>query len=130
MSNTLAADQSLEGRRVLVVEDEMLVFMLIESILQDNGCEVLPPASRVAAALEVAREREFDAALLDVNLAGEPVYPVADMLCERGIPFIFLTGYGEDSLQPPYRDRPILAKPFREGRLVQELMACLGGGGD
>jgi CheY-like chemotaxis protein len=127
MSASPKGGASLAGRRVLVVEDEILVFMLIESILEDNGCKVLPAASRVAAALEAARSETIDAALLDVNVAGERVYPVAEVLRERGIPFIFLTGYGEGAIDPAFQGLRVLEKPFREGQLVEELTACLDG---
>ena len=70
------------------------------------------PFARVKHALEAARNEPLDAALLDIHLAGEPVFPVADLLAERGVPFAFVTGYNKDVLPPPYRDRPLLQKPF------------------
>ncbi|QND66650.1 response regulator [Mesorhizobium loti] len=80
--------------RVLVVEDEALVAMLIEDMLLELGYEVLGPAMRLGPALEMARDEIFDLAVLDVNLANEQSFPVAQLLQERGIPFVFATGYG------------------------------------
>jgi CheY-like chemotaxis protein len=119
---------ALAGRRMLVVEDEILVYMLIESVLEEHGCKALPPAARVATAVDLAEKESFDAAILDVNVAGETVYPVADVLARRGIPFVFLTGYGESVLEEPYRGRPVVQKPFRDGVLLDVLSRCVGGG--
>ena len=123
MEPSLNDRASLRGRHVLVVEDETLVFMLIESILEEHGCRSAG-APRVAAALDLARQEVFDAAVLDVNVAGEPVYPVADLLAGQGVPFVFLTGYGAHILTEPYRDRPVVQKPFREGILLDALARC------
>lgn len=106
------ADPALSGRRILVVEDEMLVAMLMEDILADLGCVVVGPAARVADALERVRTEALDCAFLDVNVAGERVFPVADALAERNVPFIFVSGYGEDVLEPRFAGRPALKKPF------------------
>jgi CheY-like chemotaxis protein len=99
--------------RVLVVEDEMLVAMNIEDMLLDLGHEVAGLASRLEPALQLAAEGTFDLAMLDVNLAGQPSFPVADVLIGRGIPFLFATGYGVKGIAEAYRDRPVLQKPFR-----------------
>jgi CheY-like chemotaxis protein len=99
--------------RVLIVEDEMLVAMNIEDMLLDLGHEVAGIASRLGPALALARDGAFDVAMLDVNLAGDRSFPVADLLIERGIPFLFATGYGLDGIEEKYRDRPVLQKPFR-----------------
>ena len=116
---------SLEGRRILVVEDEMLVSMLIEDILLDLGCEVVGPASRVPKALEIAQSEQVDAALLDMNVAGERVFPVADALAKRGIPFAFVSGYGDEVLDAPHAGRPVVKKPFPANALEVTLRACL-----
>jgi DNA-binding response OmpR family regulator len=97
--------------RVLIVEDEMMIAMMMQDMLEEIGCEVIGPANRVDAALALA-DAEIDVALLDVNLAGELVYPVADRLRARGIPIIFLTGYGNIGIDPRYREAPVLSKPF------------------
>ena len=99
--------------RVLVVEDEMLVAMNIEDMLLDLGHEMAGLASRREPAVSLARDGEFDLAMLDVNLAGQPSFPVADVLIGRGIPFLFATGYGLKGIAEAYRDRPVLQKPFR-----------------
>jgi DNA-binding response OmpR family regulator len=77
---------SLEGLKVLVVEDEMMVSMLIEDMLTDLGCKVVGPASRLDEAMELARDAELDCAVLDVNLGGQPIFPLADLLREKGAP--------------------------------------------
>jgi DNA-binding response OmpR family regulator len=108
--------------RVLVVEDELMIAMLFESILNDSSeCTVIGPFARVKRALEAARSEPLDAALLDIHLAGEPVFPVADLLAERGVPFAFVTGYNKDVLPPLYRDRPLLQKPFRPQAVLATL---------
>ena len=112
--------------RVLIVEDEMLVAMNIEDMLLDLGHEVAGLASRLGAALALAEEAEFDAAMLDVNLAGENSFPVAERLAARGIPFLFATGYGVQGIEERFRDRPILQKPFRAAELAQALEALPG----
>lgn len=99
----------------------MLVAMNIEDMLLELGHEVAGLASRVAPALALAREAEFDAAMLDVNLAGETSFAVADALAERRIPFLFATGYGLKGIDPRYRDFPVLQKPFRTHQLREAL---------
>jgi CheY-like chemotaxis protein len=107
--------------RVLVVEDEMLVAMNIEDMLLDLGHEVAGLASRLEPALSLARDGAFDLAMLDVNLAGQQSFPVADVLIARGIPFLFATGYGSKGIAEAYRDRPVLQKPFRTRDLGEAL---------
>jgi CheY-like chemotaxis protein len=109
--------------RILLVEDEMLVAMNIEDMLLELGHEVAGIASRLEPALALAREGRFDLAMLDVNLAGDRSFPVADLLIERGIPFLFATGYGLDGIDERYRDRPVLQKPFRARDLEAALEA-------
>ncbi|HEX8574517.1 MAG TPA: response regulator [Allosphingosinicella sp.] len=109
--------------RILIVEDEMLVAMNVEDMLLELGHEVAGLASRLGPALALARESRFDAAMLDVNLAGEPSFPVADLLIERGIPFLFATGYGRQGIAERYRDYPMLQKPFRTAQLGAALAA-------
>lgn len=109
----------LAQKRVLVVEDELLIAMLIEDILADCDCRVVGPCSSLPDALTVARTESFDIALLDVNLRGQKVYPVADVLDERGIPFLFLSGYGDNAIpsgRPGWRACP---KPFTAGDLTR-----------
>jgi CheY-like chemotaxis protein len=113
-------------RRVFVVEDEVMIRMLLEDMLAELGYEVTAAAGRVGEALHVAKEAVFDVAILDINLNGETVYPVADILAERGVPFVFSTGYGDSGLPEPYRARPILQKPFHIDRLDKTLSSLFG----
>ena len=112
---------NLAGLRVLVVEDEMMVAMLIEDMLSDLGCVVIGPAARLDEALDLARAGEFDCAVLDVNVGGQPIFPVADLLRERGKPFAFATGYGDAGLRDADKGTSVLQKPFREGDLARVL---------
>jgi CheY-like chemotaxis protein len=119
----------LAGLRVLVVEDEMMVSMLIEDMLGDLGCAVVGPAARLDEAMELARTCEIDCAVLDVNLGGQPIFPLADLLRELGRPFAFATGYGDAGIREEDRGTPVLQKPFREGdlaRVLGELRAKVG----
>jgi CheY-like chemotaxis protein len=109
---------ALEGKRGLVVEDEVIIAMVLERMLRDAGCVVIGPISRVQAAIKTARAEPVDFALLDVNLAGDRVYPVANVLIERNVPFVFLTGYSRTELPPIYVHRPIVAKPFQIATLL------------
>lgn len=97
--------------KVLVVEDESLVALDIEAMLEEMGCTVVASVPRLVKALDLASRLDFDLAVLDINLAGEVVYPLAFRLAERGIPFLFSTGYSTADLPTELRDRPILRKP-------------------
>ena len=119
----------LNGLRVLVVEDEMMVSMLIEDMLTDLGCTVVGPAARLDEAMELASKGGIDCAVLDVNLGGQPIFPLADYLRAKGAPFAFATGYGDAGLRDVDRGSPVLQKPFREGdlaRVLGELRAAVG----
>jgi CheY-like chemotaxis protein len=117
---------TLEGRRVLLVEDEAMIAMLLQDMLGDLGCEVIGPAYAVAPALELAAgDAPIDVAILDVNLAGRPVYEVADALRARQVPMVFSTGYGRAGLREVDRDVPVLGKPFRAHELASALRAAL-----
>jgi len=109
---------ALEGVRVLVVEDEYLVAILIEEILESAGCIVRGPIPRLPDALDAVDHDDFDAAVLDVNLAGERIDPVAQALSRRKVPFVFVTGYGEGVLSKEFAERPRLCKPFRMADLL------------
>ncbi len=108
----------LSGCKILVVEDEYLVASLIQDILENAGCLVSGPIPRLDDAVDAARIDDCDAAELDVNLAGERVFPVAEELSRRHIPFIFVTGYGSQSLPEAHQSRPTLRKPFRNIELL------------
>jgi CheY-like chemotaxis protein len=117
----------LATKRILVVEDELMIRMLLEDMLCELGCTVAAATARLEEALEAARSAEFDVAILDVNLNGQPVAPVAEALIARGKPFIFATGYGEHGLPEPYRGRPTLKKPFQLDGLSRLLVSTLAG---
>jgi len=120
-------NQPLSGRRVLIVEDESLVAMLLETILEDMGCTPVGPAANIDEGLAfVAGEAALDAALLDVNVAGRQVFPVAEALRARGVPFVFSTGYGESGLPDEWRGQATLQKPFTEAAVRDALMKAMG----
>ena len=119
---------SPRSKRILVVEDELMIRMLLEDMLGELGYTVAAEAGRLDEALQAAKTADFDIAILDVNLDGEPVSPVADALVARGTPFVFATGYGERGLPEPYRDRPMLKKPFQMDGLKQMLQSALAAG--
>jgi CheY-like chemotaxis protein len=108
------------GARVLVVEDESLVAMMLADMLAEIGCEVIGPVGTCAEALRLVDDgHALDLALLDVNLGGETAYGVADALSRRAVPFIFVSGYGASGLDPHYADALILAKPFEPAMLAR-----------
>jgi CheY-like chemotaxis protein len=124
MAITQNEGAALKGLRVLVVEDMFLVAEIIRECLESFGCEVVGPVGKLTRALVVAREEQFDAAVLDINLAGDLSFPVADLLRSRGIAFIFLTGYDVATILPKeFQGAPRLAKPFVEDDLRQALIA-------
>jgi DNA-binding response OmpR family regulator len=115
----------LEGIRVLVVEDEFLVATLIEDMLLAAGCVVAGPIPRLSEALDAVGSGTFDAAVLDVNLGGDRVYPVADALSRRNVPFVFVTGYSTGVLPSEYDERPRLCKPFKMAELLGKLSSVV-----
>ncbi len=111
----------LAGRRILIVEDEALVAMLVEDALLDAGAEVVGPVATVAEAMSLLDTAAPDAAVLDLNLAGETSTPVADVLASRGVPFVVATGYGAEGLPPGHASVPVLAKPYDPDELTSTL---------
>ena len=108
--------------KVLVVEDETLIVMALEPVLMRAGYSIVGPYFALSDALCAAiNEPDLDVALLDVNLRGERVDAVADTLDKRGIPFLFLTGYGREGVAERHRFRPCLIKPYFDGTLLQTL---------
>src|SRR5215469_16898701 len=112
---------ALEGVRVLVVEDEYLVAILIQEMLESAGCVVSGPIPRLPEALDAVDHDGYDVAVLDVNLAGERIDPVAEALSRRNVPFLFVTGYGAGVLSDEFAERPRLCKPFKMADLLHTL---------
>ncbi len=125
MSEQTVNEQEFEGVRVLVVEDEAAISMLLEEMLLDLGCEIVGPAARLATALQTIEKHPVDLAILDVNVAGESIYPVADALRDRHAPFVFSTGYGKTGIRDDYRDYPVLQKPFMQNDLCAQMRIAL-----
>jgi CheY-like chemotaxis protein len=128
MTSAMQAQAATAAKRVLVVEDELMIRMLLEDMLGELGYTVAAEAAHLDEALEATRSADFDLAILDVNLDGQPISPVVDALVARGTPFVFATGYGERGLPEPYRGRPTLKKPFQIEGLKQMLETALYGG--
>ena len=105
---------------MLLVEDEALVAMMIQECLTESGHSVIGPISRAADALQAAKEVEFDAAILDINLGDGMAYPVADIVAARGVPFVFVTGYEADTVDERFSHVPVLQKPI-ERQMLQRL---------
>ena len=123
----IPANEALRGCHVLVVEDEMLVGMELESLLERQGCAVIGPASTFGRALALLDHEQVDAALLDLNLNGEPATPVAAALTTQGVPFVLVTGYsGSQSSEPELQHAARVDKPVNHQDLVRALAHVLG----
>lgn len=118
-------DQFLLGRRVLVIEDEMLVLIGIEDMLADHGCTSITIAGNLPKALELIAAERFDVATLDVNLNGLKSYPAAKALRAAGVPFAFSTGYGGHGDVEGFENNPVLTKPYTCPQLINVLAALL-----
>lgn len=116
-------DRALAGLRILVVEDEMMVAMLIEDFLEEFGCTIVGPVGSIPEAIRLAATEAIDGAMLDMNIDGRSIYPVAEELAHRDIPFIFVSGYGGEYFRGEYKNRPKLSKPFRRLDLWRMLTA-------
>jgi len=121
----MAAGDIVESRQVLVVEDEMTIVLVIEEALLGIGAQVVGPAARLDAALQLARDAAIDAAILDVNIRGGNTYAVADILAERGIPFVLCSGYSDWAIEERHRRRPRLAKPYSMDALEAQVLELL-----
>ncbi len=106
-------NQTQTRARVLLVEDEALIAMLLEDMLADLGCDIVATAAELGEVVALAQTEAIDIAIIDINLRGVAAYPVAQALRERGIPFAFVTGYGAAGSDPAHQDVPVLQKPFR-----------------
>jgi len=121
---------NLRGCKVLVVEDEMMIAMLIEDMLEELGCELIGPASKVERALELIASATIEIALLDVNLDGQATDAVAYELQRKGVPFVFATGYGSTGVPRQHNDRAVLQKPFQKTDLATALSTAIDGQSD
>ena len=110
---------------VLVVEDDPMIRMLLKDMLDDLGHILAGEAGRIDEALTLARQAEFDVAILDVDLKGQPISPVVEILIARGLPFVFASGYGRLGVPEPYRSTPTLQKPFEADALEQAIKAVI-----
>lgn len=117
----------LAGKRILVVEDEHVVAMMLEDLLRGLGCEVVGPAGRLMPALELAETAELDAAVLDVNIHAGRSYVVAEALVARGVPFVYATAYAAGGLEARAPKAPVLAKPYEPEALERALRKVLSG---
>lgn len=115
----MQGDEALKGMRILLVEDEPIVAWDLAENLKGCGCEIVGPAFDLAEAQELVTVEAIDCAILDINLGKEKVFPLADRLAERAIPFCFVTGYGLAALRPSDNGRPVLQKPIALGPLVE-----------
>jgi CheY-like chemotaxis protein len=119
---SMSATEDIQGLRVIVVEDDSLICLLLEDMLSDLGCKVVGAAGDFKKAIELAqREEDIDVAILDVNLGGQLVFPVADILSKRGIPFLFATGMGADGLPPHWQGHCTVQKPMTVASLATAL---------
>jgi len=120
----MTPEENSVGKRVLVVEDELMIRLLLQDMLDDLGHTLAGEAGRIDEALTLARQGEFDVAILDVNLNGQPISPVVEVLVARGLPFVFATGYGQRGVPEAYRTTPTLQKPFQADALAQAIEAA------
>ena len=118
----------LKGKRILVVEDEALIAVMVEDMLIDMGSEVIGPAATVEEALELARREGLDAAVLDVNVRGQRIDPVAEALMARGVPVLFATGYGEVTLADG-APATVIDKPYTQEKLARGIAAAVTAAG-
>jgi CheY-like chemotaxis protein len=117
--------KTVAGKRVLVVEDELMIRMLLEGMLTDLGHTVAAEAGGIDDAVAIAKKGAFDVAVLDVNLNGQPVTPVVEILIERRVPFIFASGYGLRGVPEAYRTIPTLQKPFQADALAEAIKTAM-----
>ena len=116
------------GGSVFLVEDEVMIRMMVADMLDELGYKVAAEAGEINEAIKLAQSTDFDIAILDVNVNGKVISPVADLIKAKGCPFIFATGYGSSGLPEQYRDRPALQKPFQLDALGKTIEAALRGG--
>jgi DNA-binding NtrC family response regulator len=124
-SASAGAPIRLDGLRVLIVEDESLLSLLLEDMLAELGCQVVGSASSVAEAIEAVGKVDAGAAILDIKLGDQKSFAVAEALAARGIPFVFATGYGDGQVEDPWRGHYVLQKPFAQDQLAEVLTRAL-----
>jgi CheY-like chemotaxis protein len=115
------------GGSVFLVEDEVMIRMMVADMLEELGYSVAAEAGEINEAVRLAQSAEFDIAILDVNVNGKVISPVAEVIQARNRPFVFATGYGAQGLPEEFRDRPTLQKPFQMETLAQVLASTLKG---
>jgi len=125
VTGTMKDTGGLDGKRVLVAEDEYNIAMFLVEYLQMQGVDVVGPAGNLKKLGELVDEQEIDGALLDINLGGELVYPLADRLAERNIPFVLTSGY-DDNVPERFADTPRCGKPYRLEALTRILQTAMG----
>ena len=121
----MSSEAKNAAKRVLIVEDELMIRMLLEGMLTDLGHTVAAEAGSIEEAMALAKDADFDIAVLDVNLNGQPITPVVEVLVQRGLPFVFASGYGQRGVPEPYRSSPTLQKPFQVDALAQAINAAV-----
>jgi len=115
------------GASVFLVEDEVMIRMMVADMLEELGFSIAAEAGEINEAMRLAQRTEFDLAILDVNVNGKVISPVAELITARHLPFIFATGYGSSGLPEEYRDRPALQKPFQLETLARVIDSTLRG---
>jgi CheY-like chemotaxis protein len=113
------------GCSIFLVEDEVMIRMMVADMLEELGHTVAAEAGEIGEAVKLVQSTDFDLAILDVNVNGKVITPVAELIAARNRPFIFATGYGSSGLPPEYRDRPALQKPFQLETLAQMIAATM-----
>jgi CheY-like chemotaxis protein len=127
IKDTIMAAIRPSGGSVFLVEDEVMIRMMVADMLEELGYRVAAEAGEIAEAIRLAQSTEFDIAILDVNVNGKVISPVAEVIQARNRPFIFATGYGSSGLPEEYRDRPALQKPFQLETLAKMIDSALKG---
>ena len=117
----------LKGRRILLIEDSPVVGPFTVDLLEDIGCTVVGPAPNMAAARELIEGDRFDAALMDIHIRGERVFPLCELLEDKGVPFVLTSGYADWQMPEKWDGRPRLQKPYTIDQVKDALTALLGG---
>lgn len=121
-------DVSLQGRQILIVEDSPVVAPFTADVVGELGCTVIGPAPNMAVARQLLEEEQFDAAIMDIHIRGERVFPLLEVLEARGIPFVLSSGYADWAIPDKWQDRPRLQKPYTIDQVEAALKSLLAGG--